>query len=243
MPGNVRHYSQKKLTELGVFSGPTAQTFGLLPDVFKFQYQNKGDLQSQESGMGQDGPMDITSEHKGASVTLEIKNQTSIETMYAYLQRQTTAQFVGLDPRLKFPAYFWSNEKAPDTLKRVRSMFVWGAMIGDQTKEVNGQPQARQFQFEALLGREFKNAIQVDTFNGSGTPVTALAPTKTTMIAWTDIGVTKYALVILRKDANGYIWPLDKNAGDYTETASTVTLTTGLATGEMAIMAYLYIEP
>lgn len=235
----IRRYAQKKLTELGMFVTALANAWGLLSDVIEFSYTSDATLQKQESGIGQDGPAGITSEFNGASMTLSIKEQGGIDKLFAFLMRQTVATYTGWDPKLRYPAFLYANEKNPESLKRETSHFVWGAVLQGAPKAIKGQPEARQFQFEALMAREFKGAIMVDSFNGAATPVTTLSPSKTTMLAWTDNGVTKYALAILRRDAAGNVSLLDKDLGEYTETGTAITLTTGLGTGETALLAYV----
>lgn len=237
----VKRFSQKKRFEVGVFATALASAWGLLTGITKFLFQSQRATARQESGMGNDGPAGVTAEYQGANLTVELKEQGAIETFLAYLMRQTAATFTGWDPKSVFPAFFYANETHPETGKKVNSIFVWGAVLQGDGKEVAGQPGARQYQFDATLAREFKGAIGAEIFSGAVTPVTTLTPAET-MLAWKDQGSDKYALAVLKRDANGAVTLLELDLGEYTEASGGVTLATGLGAGETAIVAYLYVD-
>jgi hypothetical protein len=233
--------SQKKLAEIGMFTTPATGAYGLVSGaVKKITWKNNINLSPQEGGFGTEGPVAITSNANGATVAMEcVNNNDAIKTLKAYLQATAPSSFVSWDPQLQYPAFIYVNEQDPKSLKRYRSLFVAGAMFDGDGQEIAEAPGTRQFNGQALWAREFEGAIVVDRTAGNATPVTTLTPSKTTMLGWTSVGVTKYALCVLRQAADGTITVLDKAAGDYTETATAVTLTTGLGTGEAALLAYV----
>lgn len=240
----MKRVTQKRLVEVGVFAVCTTSAYGdVSAAVSEVTWKRGINLQAHEAGMGQDAIAAITSSVQASTVNVTVtKDNAAVKILKAYLQGVTPASYVAWNDAAQKAAYIWGNEKDPVSGKRYRSFFVWGAMFDGDGNAISGGGGARQLSGQALNAMEFEAAIQVDRFPGNATPVTTLTPTKTTMLAWPGQDGNRYALAVLRQAANGTLTLLDKALGDYTETGTSVVLTTGLATGEAALLAYLYTD-
>lgn len=236
--------TRKELTEAGVFTVCTTGAYGdISPAIAGCTWKQGIGLTAHEGGLGQVGVAAITSSMDAATVTLPlVADNKAAKTLKAFLQGEAPATFVSWDDGAQKAAYIWLNEKDPASGKKVKSIFVCGAMFDGAGRQIDKTSPAPQLSGQALWAREFEAAIQVDRTAGNATPVTSLTISKTTMLPWKASGNTKYALAVLRQAANGTLTLLDPALGDYTETATTITLATGLAANEAALVAYLYTD-
>lgn len=241
----MKRITQKKQTEVGLFTRATTGAYGdVSKAVAEVTWKNNQTIQTHPGGMGQIGIAGITQDANGASVSLTVTaDNTAVKTLKAYLQGLAPASFVAWQSSNQLAAYIYANEKDPVSGKRYRSFFVCGAVFDGDGNQIASGGGSRQISGQALWAMEFEKAIHVDRFPGNATPVTALAPTKTTMIAWPTVaGGSRFALAILKEAADGSLTLLDPELGDYTETATGITLATGLAADEAVLVAYLYTD-
>lgn len=240
----MKRITQKRLTEVGLFTTPTTNAYGdVSPAVADITWKRAINLQAHEAGMGQDAMAAITSSVQAATVSLTTtKDNAALKVLKAYLQGVTAASFVAWNDAAQKAAYIWGNEKDAQSGKKIRSFFICGAMFDGDGTQIGSSANARQFSGQALWAMEFEKAIQVDRTAGNATPVTSATISKTTMVAWPGQDGDRYALAVLKQSASGALTLLDKALGDYTETATTITLATGLGTGEAVLVAYLYTD-
>lgn len=240
----MKRITRKELIEAGVFTGCTTGAYGDVSSaVAGVTWKQAIGLTAHEGGMGQNGVAAITSSMDAATVTMQTTaDNKATKTLKAYLQGLAPDSFVSWDDGAQKSAYIWLNEKDPTSGKKVRSVFVCGAMFDGAGRQIDKTSPAAQYSGQALWAKEFEAAIQVDRTAGNATPVTSLTISKTTMVGWPDLGATRYALAVLKQDASGNVVLLDKALGEYTETDTTITLATGLGTGEAALVAYLYTD-
>jgi hypothetical protein len=239
-----KRVTEKRLTSIGLATIPTTGAYGdVSAAVAEITWKGGLNLTAHEAGMGQDAISAITTAVQASTVTIKTtKDNRAVKTLKAYLQGVTPATFVAWNTAAQKDALIWGNEKDSASGKIYRSFFVLGAKFDGDGNGVAAGGSDRTLSGQALLAMEFESAIQVDRIAGNATPVTALAPTKTTMIAWPAQDGNRYALAVLKLDASGNITLLDKALGDYTETATTITLAVGLGTNEAALICYLYTD-
>lgn len=239
-----KRVTQKRLTSIGLATVTNTGAYGdVSAAIAEITWKGGVNITAHEAGMGQDAISALTTAVQAATVNLKFTSDNrAIKALKAYLQGVAPASFVAWNPAAQKDAYFWGNEKDRNSGKIYKSFFVCGAVFDGDGNQVNGSGSDRALSGQALLAMEFEAALQVDRIPGNATPVTTLTPTKTTMLPWPSQDGDKYALAVLRQDANGTLTLLDKALGDYTETDSGVTLTTGLAAGEAALLFYLYTD-
>jgi hypothetical protein len=239
-----KRITQKTLVEIGAATVPTTGAYGdVSAAVASITWKGPQNISAHEGGMGQIGVAGLTTDQGAATVQLTATSDNgALKILKAYLQGVAPASFVAWNAAAQKPVYLWGNERDAVSGKKYRSFFVCGAMFDGDGAQIGGNNGGRQLSGQALWALEFEKAIQVDRIAGNATPVTALTPTKTTMIAWPSTTGNRYALAVLKLGADGSVTLLDPALGDYTETATAITLAVGLGATEAALIFYLYTD-
>jgi hypothetical protein len=186
------------------------------------------------NNFGGTGPVAITDDYQGESGQVTIEGIDGDKALIALMNGNPPATHVVDNPKNRYPLYLVSNAYDEDGTTPLRGDFVSYAKFENTARPVG--PDARSYNFQAKWAKVFhgkKIAIQV--FDGNATPVTALTLTTS---AYQDPDDQMIALAVLRQTQNTRtVKPLAKTT-DYTETTSVITLLTGLAATEKAIVIY-----
>lgn len=229
-------FEQTPNSHLILIGSPNTQ--GEIPGVQAFGYnQLRTVTRRGTKTFGTAGPAGITKNYEGVSGSFDVEGVDGENAVLAYASRTALGSFITFDPVAGLmPAYLVANIFDNDGTTPLRSHLVSGVELGQLPR---GLPDnARQFSFEALKGREFAGKqLVVQTFDGAASPVTTLTLSSTAIQDPVD---SVYALLVLRQASSSTkVVSVLKKTTDYTETATALTLLSGLATGEKALVVFM----
>lgn len=228
-------FEQPRQSKLILIAGPNA--WGAIPGVTEFGYTHESDVTRRGQGsFGANGPRGITEVYNGISGNFSEEGPEGEDAVNAIATMQDPASFVTGDMSNRYPFYIVGLAYEEDGVTPIRSHYVEYAKLGGAPKAVAGQ-NAMQFSFQAMSARDFaKKEIKIQTFPGNATPVTSLSLGSDTAYAYDG---TNYALLVMRQSTNSKTVKVLKLGTDYTETDEAITLTTGLAATEKALVVWV----
>ncbi len=227
-------FEQARTSELILVTGPYA--WGTIPGVTEFGYTHESDVTRRGQGsFGSHGPRGITEIYNGIAGNFSLEGSEGEDAVTAISTCQDPAGFVFGDVSNRYPMYLVSNAFEEDGVSPIRGHFVEYAKLNGMPKAVAGTS-AVQYAFQAKFARDYAGKkVVVEVFSGDETPVTALS-FGTTPYAH-EVG--KYALLILQQTENEKSVKVLSLTTDFTETDTAITLVSGLAETEKALVIYV----
>ncbi|MCQ4363141.1 hypothetical protein KQR54_18755 [Mycobacterium gordonae] len=226
-------YEQARQSELILVAGPVA--WGKIPVVTEFGYTHESDVTRRGQGsFGAHGPRGITEVYNGIAGTFSHDGPEGESAVDAITTMQDPADFVTGDVSNRYPFYIIANAYEEDGETPIRGHFVEYAKLNAAPRAVAGTS-AMQRAFQAKYARDFAGKkVTVKAFAGASTPVTSLALSPNAFA----YEAGKFALLVLRQTLTSKSVKVLQLTTDFTETNSAITLLTGLAATESAIVVY-----
>ncbi len=209
----------------------TAELYGAIDEIQAFGYDPKGEIKKYDGGLGYEGTKYISAVYQDADGDFSVQNTIAQKNLLAYLQHVAPANYVGF--HLKNAKTFYIVAHARDDIgDLINASFVEGARITQKPTRYNdGQLQVN---FNAPSAMDLAKEIAIETFDGNAIPVTSLTLGETAIADPLERNV-----MLVLKDTATVKGKVLVEGTDYTATTSAVTLTTGLGTGEKALVVYL----
>lgn len=231
-------FEQARQSELILIAG--ANAWGTIPGATEFGYTHESDVTRRGAGsFGANGPRGMTEVYNGVSGNFSVEGSEGEDAINAIATMQSPTGFVTGDMSNRYPFFIVANAYQEDGVTPIRSHFVKTAKLSGAPKDVAGTA-AKQFAFQALFGQDFAGKkVMVKEFPGAATPVTSLSLATDNAFAFDPVDATKFALLILRQSTSSKSVKVLAKTTDYTETATAITLISGLTTTEKAIVVWV----
>lgn len=228
------YIEQVSKAELHAIFGPYAYSEKIAGVTAFSHTQEQTVTRHGANNFGGTGPVAVTHNYQGESGSITIEGTQGDSILAALVSGVDPATFVVDNPKNRFPLYFVSNSYDEDGATPIAGHIVIYAKIENTPRPVG--PDARSYNFQAKSSKVFHGKkIAIDAFPGNATPVTSLVLTDA---AFEDPDDSTYAQLVLRQTTGTKTVTVLTKGTDYTETASTITLTTGLTATEKAIVVY-----
>jgi hypothetical protein len=225
---------QAKVSELHLIFGPYASCLNI-PGVTALNYTDEMEVTRRgANNFGNIGPIAITDGYQGINGSFTIEGAEGEDQLQAIVNGTPLADFKVDNPQKRYPFYIVSNAYEEDGITPIRGHFVNYAKLSGMPSQVG--PDARTYNFQAKKSKRSRGKkIMAEVFNGAVSPVTVLTLGGTAL----QDDENNYALLVLRQTENTKTVTVLKKTTHYTETASAITLLSGLVATEKALVIYI----
>ncbi|MHB1418481.1 MAG: hypothetical protein ACYCX4_02675 [Bacillota bacterium] len=229
---------QAKVSELALIFGPYAYQEDV-SGVTAFQYTDESETTRRgANNFGNTGPLNITDSYQGVNGSFTLEGADGEDQLQAIISGTPLASFVLDNPKRRYPFYIVSNAYEEDGSTPVRGHFIDYAKLAGTPAQVG--PDARTYNFQAKASKRARaKKVVIKVFDGNAVPVTALSLAEE---AYAD-GDGNMALLVLRQTTGTKTVTRLVKTTDYTEATvanvTTVTLVSGLAATEKALVVYI----
>jgi len=192
-----------------------------------------------QSAFGSNDPVSVDDTYDGISCSFDII-ETASKMALEILTRQTIGSGVGFDPSLFNTAYLVANFKDTKWVtggaaadEYIGSVLLKGLKVvaADTSSAVDGV-QTKKFDFDGTGVIEYSLPLLVDIFTSAGGGNEAFTLSETASAYPTGA----YAQLVMVEDA-----VQSKAAGDYTETATAVTIVADIGASKTVTVIYPYV--